>query len=364
MMSARAREQIEDTVARRTLSDHDRNELRKSLVGGYGVAAVTSLAVTLPSGSDHANLGLMILAGLEIIVALFLALVPSMSANAVKFFAFPLAIACVSAACAVANPIGPTALYYLWPALTCGHYGNRRDARMTLLMMMFGFAIAIIVGHEVQVPVITYLCVVTVFLFVLVGYQRSRAESLRLTAELAHSASTDALTDLLNRRAFGEAFGREVETARETHTPLSVIMFDLDHFKHLNDSLGHAAGDDALIAFADILREVCEDRTELLGRMGGEEFAVVLSDADAAGAQATADEIATKLADWSRGRPSAMVSGPLTTSAGIATMSPVCATTSELLVTADRALYAAKQAGRNRVVRAGENAPHVLAKVA
>ncbi len=339
--------------------------LRLTLVAGYAVAVVTSLVAVVPSGSDHLNSGFIILAAVESVVALLLAVWSSMPPGVIKFFAFPGSVLCISAAVAVARPMSVVPIYYLWPALTCGHFGNRRDARLTILLMNVSFAIALFFfAHDPQVPGIAYLSVISVFFMVLVGYQRQRASSLALTRELAHAASTDSLTGLLNRRAFGDAFAREVERARTSQLPLSVVVFDLDHFKNLNDELGHAAGDDALIGFADIVRAECSDRTDVLGRMGGEEFAVVLFDTDAAGARRTADAIAAALADWSRARPNAVVTGPLTTSAGIATLRPGCDAPAELLVVADRALYAAKRAGRNRVMSAGDSAARILAHVA
>ncbi len=203
----------------------------------------------------------------------------------VKFFAFPVVVACVSVAVAVARPMSVVPIYYFWSALSGGHFGNRRDARLMILLMDVGFFLALLFAHDAQVPVLAYVSVTSVFLCVLVGYQRQRASSVALTRELAHAASRDSLTDLLNRRAFGEAFAREVQRARASHLPLSVVIFDLDHF-NLNDVLGHAAGDDALVAFADVLRHECSSQTDVLGRMGGEEFAVVLFDSDAAGAAA------------------------------------------------------------------------------
>ena len=205
---------------------------------------------------------------------------------------------------------------------------------------------------------------VSIYLIVLGGYQRQRAHSLGLHRDLALAASTDSLTGLLNRRAFNEAFAREVQRGVSAGLPLSLVMFDLDHFKRLNDALGHAAGDDALVAFADIMRHQCSTLTDVLARIGGEEFAVVLLDTDADDAQRIADSIAEAFADWSLHRPSAVMTGRLTTSAGIATLAPHRTTPAELLIGADRALYAAKAAGRNRVMRAGDTEAHVLAKVA
>jgi diguanylate cyclase (GGDEF)-like protein len=180
----------------------------------------------------------------------------------------------------------------------------------------------------------------------------------RDTQALALAASTDSLTHLLNRRVFSAAFAREVERSRSADLPLSLIVFDLDHFKQLNDGFGHAAGDDALRAFAHILREQCSSR-DLVARIGGEEFAVVLFDTDLGGAHRVVDSIARALHWWSRDAPMR-----LTTSAGIAMRTPKTSSPAEMLVAADRALYAAKEAGRNRVVRVGDGAARELARVA
>ena len=169
---------------------------------------------------------------------------------------------------------------------------------------------------------------------------------------------------LLNRRAFSDAFNREVRRAIASQLPLSVVMFDLDHFKELNDTLGHAAGDEALVAFADILRRACSDVTDVLARIGGEEFVVVMFNADGDEAQRLVDHVGQAFADWSRQRPVAATARPMTTSAGIATVAAAGQTPDQLLTTADRALYAAKAAGRNRVVRAGDTTAHILAKAA
>jgi diguanylate cyclase (GGDEF)-like protein len=340
------------------------NQLRRILSIGYAIAACTSIFAALASGPGTINVGLLVLGALEVPVVLALALIPAMPERWVKFFAFPVTMVVISVAIAVAKPLGPTPVYYLWPALTAGHYGNRRDCLVVMVMLVVGFAVGLAFSADAQIPVITYVVIVSIFVFVLGGYQRERITSILLHDELAHAAATDALTGLLNRRAFNEAFSREVERALASDLPLSVIMFDLDHFKKLNDALGHAAGDDALTAFAEIMRDKCSSLTDVLARMGGEEFAVVLFDTGADGAQRAADAIAESFAQWSRHRPTAVMTGALTTSAGIATLAPHVCTPTELLVVADRALYAAKAAGRNRVMRAGETEARLLAKVA
>lgn len=327
------------------------DELRRSLVLGYGVTAVTAIFAVLVVRTDRSNVGLLSVAAFEICLAGVLAAWRSMPVWMIKVAAFTIAVGVVSAVVAFAAPIGPAPLYYIWPALTCGSYGSRNDARWMMVTFSATFALALSVAHDVQVPVIMYVSVVSIVGVVLAIHRRDRVQ-------LAYAAATDGLTRLLNRRAFSEAFGREMERARSANMSLSLIVFDLDHFKDLNDGFGHAAGDEALCAFSAILREHCS-AGDLAARVGGEEFAVVLFDTDLGGAQDTVDRIARALAKWSLDRPTT-----LTTSAGIAMLGSDSSSPSEMLMAADRALYAAKHAGRNRVVQFGDQTARELAQAA
>jgi diguanylate cyclase (GGDEF)-like protein len=171
----------------------------------------------------------------------------------------------------------------------------------------------------------------------------------RLLVELRGMASTDARTGLANSRTFDEALDRALAPG-PGDTLLAVVLFDLDHFKAFNDAHGHAAGDEALRAFATIVRASLREG-DVAARYGGEEFVVLLRDVDAAGATAVAERIrrqteATSLPTGNGARASIGVS------AGVAA-APEHGTTREgLLRAADGALYTAKRAGRNRVERA------------
>jgi diguanylate cyclase (GGDEF)-like protein len=294
------------------------------------------------------------LAGLYLLVAAVLAVGRRFPAWVVKFFAFSGAIVMTSAAVAFARPLGPTPIYYVWPALNCGYWGSRKDARVASVVMSVSFAIALLFATDVQVPLITYSSVVSFFVVILLAVQYQGRRTDVLVKELAHAAATDGLTGLLDRRAFSQAFEREIERARSSGLALSMLFFDLDHFKQVNDGYGHAAGDDALCAFARILEQECSV-TDLLARMGGEEFAVVLFDADAAAAKQFAERTAMALSHWSSEHPPV-----LTTSAGIAVLDDEMTTPSKMLTAADGALYAAKAAGRNRVIVAGQTTARVL----
>jgi two-component system, cell cycle response regulator len=166
--------------------------------------------------------------------------------------------------------------------------------------------------------------------------------------ELYRMAIIDALTGLYNKRYLMDYLRREMDRAARYGRPLALILFDIDHFKAINDSMGHLAGDLALRDLAARLRpQICKD--DLLARYGGEEFAAVLTEAD----QAAAAELAEKLrrtveeaAFVSDGRPF-----PVTISLGVASIQGNEALhPQELIRQADERLYQAKREGRNRVV--------------
>jgi diguanylate cyclase (GGDEF)-like protein len=328
--------------------------LRRLLALGYLIAAGTALVAVALHNSDASSLGFLILAGVDACVGITLALARGLSDNVIKFFAFSGAILITSVTVAFAHPLGPTPLYYVWPALNCGYFGSRRDARVASVVMSASFAVALLFATNVQVPLITFTSVVSFFLVILLAVQYQARRTDAIVEELNVAAATDGLTGLLDRRAFNQAFEREIERARASGLALSMIFLDLDHFKQVNDGFGHAAGDEALCAFARILERECSV-TDLLARMGGEEFAVVLFDADADAAKEFAERIAMELSHWSGEHPPL-----LTTSAGVAVLGEGTASPSAMLTAADRALYAAKAAGRNRVIAAGQATASVL----
>jgi len=191
--------------------------------------------------------------------------------------------------------------------------------------------------------------------------EESRA---RLLEELASQARTDALTMLANRRHASETLAAEVERARRYGRPLAVVLFDLDHFKLVNDDLGHEAGDAVLRTFGEVLRSSARG-TDVVARWGGEEFLAVLHEADLDAAAAFADRVRAALAATSplaRFAPPRRVDGEtdddegprvVTVSAGVAAMRPGEEIDADALVRrADEALYDAKESGRDRVARA------------
>ncbi|MCP9495826.1 MAG: sensor domain-containing diguanylate cyclase [Pyrinomonadaceae bacterium MAG19_C2-C3] len=165
----------------------------------------------------------------------------------------------------------------------------------------------------------------------------------RLYAEKEQQALTDALTGCVNRRQFEIQLERDIQLATRSRQPLSLIMLDIDHFKRINDTYGHGAGDDTLRIFADVLRQELRG-IDTAARYGGEEFAVILPQADLEGARRAAERLRERIS-----KTDIPLAGHITASLGVATF-PLHACTREQLVTlADRALYDAKHSGRNRV---------------
>ncbi|MGE0255713.1 MAG: GGDEF domain-containing protein [Alphaproteobacteria bacterium] len=174
---------------------------------------------------------------------------------------------------------------------------------------------------------------------------REVAQREALTRELEQLATIDALTGLANRRHLLDLSEREVKRAERHGRPLAVLLLDLDDFKRVNDTRGHAAGDAALHAFAALCRSAVRT-IDLVGRLGGEEFAIVMPDTEAPGALLVAERIRTAAAET----PVRHDSGEfiVTVSIGVAIRSGEG--TDRLFARADKALYAAKHAGRNTVI--------------
>ena len=166
------------------------------------------------------------------------------------------------------------------------------------------------------------------------------------TRELDWLSRHDPLTGLGNRRLLSEML--PVVQAGNA-APLSVIMLDIDHFKKLNDSAGHEAGDRCLARIAGIIRDELRTASDCAFRSGGEEFLILLPDTGEAEALGVAERIRASLAGLGIPNPGLGVEGRVTISVGVATDAGEPGLVEQLLQAADQALYAAKQAGRNRV---------------
>ena len=178
----------------------------------------------------------------------------------------------------------------------------------------------------------------------LAGHGRIALDNARLHSVVRRQAVTDELTDLANRRRFMDALRQEVARSARFETPLALVLFDLDHFKQINDRCGHQAGDDVLRSAAEVIRARVRE-TDLAARIGGEEFAVILPGTDLGGAAAFAEHLRR---DLTSGVVVPYAGMTLSASFGVAEHHR--GESAEILIgTADRALYRAKDEGRDCV---------------
>ena len=177
-------------------------------------------------------------------------------------------------------------------------------------------------------------------------FVRTEADLERARDRLEQLVLQDGLTGIANRRCFDQRLNQEWARARRTGTPLSLLLIDIDHFKKLNDTFGHLVGDESLIQVARILQAAINRPGDLLARYGGEEFAALLPETGDCGAINVAERLQSALRNI---LPPAPIEQQVTISIGATTWTPPqrCAT-DQIIETADRALYHAKQTGRDR----------------
>lgn len=178
--------------------------------------------------------------------------------------------------------------------------------------------------------------------------EKTNKDLLNANETLRMHALTDGLTGLPNRRAFDLHYSAQHAARSRTSTPLSLILFDIDHFKHFNDTYGHQAGDACLAAVGETLRRTALHEHQMIARYGGEEFVMVLPETDEAGAVAMAERLRQAVGAIKLDGSAAATK--ISISLGVVAL-PVRSEASEgqLLEMADQALYSAKQTGRNRV---------------
>jgi diguanylate cyclase (GGDEF)-like protein len=276
-------------------------------------------------------------------------LVPEQSAPALA-----LALSCIAGMWiggpgAVAFPVPAL----LWGAVTYGQFGT---AVLTFLFSIWTM-VAIVFGHlidpfefDTQYALMSVRIGVALIALAPITVASVMAARNELLEQLRQLASHDPLTGVLNRRAFLEAC-RERQAQRPwSSRPTAVLVLDIDHFKKINDTFGHAVGDQVLATFARTVRE-CLRGGDLLGRFGGEEFVALMCGC-------TADE-AAGVAERVRGAVAGTIvhveggrSVDVTVSIGVAAAGMMPPALEPLLAAADKALYAAKAAGRDRVARA------------
>ncbi|MDE2154362.1 MAG: GGDEF domain-containing protein [Xanthomonadaceae bacterium] len=234
----------------------------------------------------------------------------------------------------------------LLPVATSVIWIERWDFLAAMALCAFG-PLPLLLGAVDGAPVFQYAIYMTIALSVAVVLRvfilRTLFEQFRLEQMLRTQANTDNLTGLLLRNRFLELARLALDDCLGQRKPTCLLYLDADRFKQINDDHGHAVGDAVLIALAACLRaQLCD--TDLIGRMGGEEFAVLLPGLDLAQATLRAEQL--RLSAHAVQRPD----GPLAISIGIAECRPVDDGIEALLARADKAMRQAKKGGRNRVV--------------
>jgi diguanylate cyclase (GGDEF)-like protein len=238
--------------------------------------------------------------------------------------------------------------WFVWIVLHAYSFYERRVALVHLATVAATYAVVLVALDAPDalsrwVTTITTLVIAAVFISRLVRNLRRRAEVVEnLMAQLEAAAQTDQLTGLPNRRSWDHELARAVAHARRFDLPIAVAVLDLDGFKVLNDSAGHAAGDAVLIESAQRWSEVVRE-VDTLARWGGDEFGLIVAGSDA-------DE-AAEIVERLRGTTPA----PISCSAGLVLWDGV-EDEASLMARADVALYAAKRGGRDRLVVGREDA--------
>ena len=327
----------------------ERARRRLRLAGAllFGAGAITMAAVLVapdPDPSDHPALSLCALVYALITAVLVLwRRPPSAALHAIC----PAGTLAATAAVAFAEPIGLTPIFYLWPMLVAAYFLGRREVAANFALVAAACGIALLLWVEPVLRLAMFMAVLAIVGVVTAVVVVLREQVLALVLRLRTLASHDSLTGALNRGAFEQRLDAELARARRSSTHLSLVIFDVDHFKRLNDSFGHAAGDAALRAIGDIVAAGMR-RSDVFGRLGGEEFGLLLPDTGIAGAATVADKLRRRLAAPTAGQR------PLTVSFGVAEVHGGASTARAMFDDADRALYAAKRAGRDRVMRSDE----------
>jgi diguanylate cyclase (GGDEF)-like protein len=235
-------------------------------------------------------------------------------------------------------------LFYAWFALYAAYFFTIRQAVFQLALMAVAYAAVLIDTVPWEDALASWLTLVAVVVSAAALLRWVRGVITQLVRGLAEAARTDALTQLKNRLALDQELDTELERARRAGRQLSVVIADLDHFKSVNDELGHRAGDRALIRVARILTSH-RRAGDSVGRTGGEEFTLLIPDAGEHDAYLAAERIRAAVAAEFKDDPV-----PLTFSFGVATFPDHGESIDAVIEAADQALYAAKALGRNRTI--------------
>jgi diguanylate cyclase (GGDEF)-like protein len=251
-------------------------------------------------------------------------------------------IVSVSLCVGLFRPMVLTPVFYIWSFLLAANHLSRGQIAFQYVLMVVTYGAALGILAEPQDRSIAFLTMTAMIAIVVAVILRLRERNERLVAKLRETATCDSLTGALNRGAFEEHLRAERARSLRNGRPYAVAIIDVDHFKLVNDEHGHAAGDAALVRLAALVRANTR-AGDVFARVGGEEFALLLADTDL--------DQAASLAEGLRGllrRETAYDPVPLTVSIGVAAAD--AEGQADVMLAADRALYGAKRAGRDRVM--------------
>lgn len=312
-------------------------------------AAFTMLSTWMPHGPHGDVRGLRSMAVAELLCALMIVLFPRRWRHVIPLLVVFGAVAVVSVSVYFNGERlgdGPTMteFFYAWPAVYVGYFFRRPLVPIFIVVTSASYAVALSAMDLNGNATIRWSLTTAVIAGLTIALHAIRTQVNGLVQRLNEAARTDSLTAIPNRRAFDEHLTLELERAARTGEPLALVVGDVDGFKALNDRLGHAAGDAALTAVGQVLTNECR-AVDVPARIGGEEFAILLP--------GTAGEAAIITANRLRAAVSGIKDAdgrPLTISFGVAEHPRDAKTSEDLMSAADRALYAAKEAGRDRAV--------------
>ncbi len=338
---------------RGTPISEDRALMARTYAYLFGIGA-TLLLVTLalPHPSDRHVLGMVIPAGIAYVAAAWFIL----AFERIPLWVFRIAPA-LGALLSTAvvyfggvGAMGAYAMYFFWVVLAACYFLRPplALAHIALSAGLYGAVLAARGFPDGWLYWVMATGTLTVFGALTVGL---RTQTEKVVGRLADAAGTDPLTGLANRREFEEQFGRELDRSQRSGRPLGLVVLDLDWFKEINDRFGHDTGDRALQRLARVLKRVTRGM-DTVARLGGEEFAVLAPEAE--------DDASYQLAERVRHAIKMNFAGdamPLTASCGVSSFPASGTTTADLMRAADRALYAAKDLGRDRSVVFRSDAP-------
>jgi len=237
------------------------------------------------------------------------------------------------------------AMYYFWVALAACYFLRPAIAFVNLCMASAAYGVVLLVGPgHVMLPGLTWAMVTGTLGVLGILMTTLRGQVQGLVSQLAAAARTDSLTQLANRRELEERFAAELERSTRTARPLSILVLDLDWFKEYNDRFGHSAGDRVLVLLAQALKRATRT-SDVVARLGGEEFGVLAPETDEAEGYLLAERLRAEVRT-----AFARETEKMTISCGVASFPIHGITSGELLHAADRALYEAKESGRDRAV--------------